>query len=201
MTPRPRIDVSALPTTVFGPKAPLWWGAVGILVIESTLFALLWVSYYYLRGNESVWPPGEGPPLSLGTAQLIVLLASVAPMAFVHRETGRRSLRGMRFWLIVTTALGLLSLVLRVAEFGELPFRWDHHAYGSVVWTILGLHAIHLLPANIENVMFITLLFKGPVEEKHLLDIRLNCLYWYVVVAWWILTYAVIYLDPGVFRS
>ena len=54
MRPRPHIDVSALPTTVFGPKAPLWWGAAGLFAIESTLFALLVFTYYYLRGNESI---------------------------------------------------------------------------------------------------------------------------------------------------
>jgi cytochrome c oxidase subunit 3 len=175
MRPRPRIDVSALPTTVFGPKAPLWWGAAGLLSIETTLFALMFATYYYLRGNESVWPPGGGshggPPIGPATVGLFLLLA------------------------------GLLALVARVAEFGELPFRWDHHAYGSVVWTLIGLHAIHLLTASIENVMFVTLLFKGPVEEKHLLDLRLNAGYWYFVVGWWVVTYAVIYLDPGVFRT
>jgi cytochrome c oxidase subunit 3 len=201
MRPRPRIDVSALPTTVFGPRAPLWWGAVGLLSIETTLFVLMFATYYYLRGNESVWPPGGAPPIGPATAGLFLLLVSVLPMARVHKETGRRSLRGMRFWLLVCTVIGLLALGFRVAEFGELPFRWDHHAYGSVVWTLIGLHAIHLLTASIENVMFTVLLFKGPVEEKHLLDLRLNALYWYIVVAWWVVTYAVIYLDPGVFRT
>jgi cytochrome c oxidase subunit 3 len=205
MRPRPRIDVSALPTTVFGPKAPLWWGAAGLLSIETTLFALMFATYYYLRGNESVWPPGGGshggPPIGPATVGLFLLLVSVVPMALVHRQTGRRSLRGIRFWLVIATLAGLLALVARVAEFGELPFRWDHHAYGSVVWTLIGLHAIHLLTASIENVMFVTLLFKGPVEEKHLLDLRLNAGYWYFVVGWWVVTYAVIYLDPGVFRT
>lgn len=201
MKPRPRIDVSALPTTVFGPKAPLWWGAAGLLSIESTLFALMFATYYYLRGNESIWPPGGAPPIGPATVVLFLLLVSVVPMVRVHKEAGRRSLRGMRFWLILATLAGLLALAFRVAELGELPFRWDHHAYGSVVWTLIGLHAIHLVAASIENLMFIVLLFKGPVEEKHLHDLRLNAGYWYFVVVWWVITYAVIYLDPGVFRT
>lgn len=201
MNPRPRIDVSGLPTTAFGPREPLWWGVVGMLVIETTVFAVLFATYFYLRGNEALWPPGGAPPIGPATAGLVVALLCVIPMWKVHQATETRSLRRMRFWLILAQALALLSMILRIAEFGELPFRWDHHAYGSIVWAILGTHAIHLLTSNGENVLFLVLLFKGPVEEKHLLDLRLNALYWYAVVFWWVALYALIYLDPGVFRS
>ncbi|HEV7518004.1 MAG TPA: hypothetical protein VGR07_17025, partial [Thermoanaerobaculia bacterium] len=51
------LDVSELPTVVFGSRAPLWWGLIGMIAIESTMFALLVVTYYYLRGNAQVWPP------------------------------------------------------------------------------------------------------------------------------------------------
>lgn len=202
MRPRPRIDVSSLPTLAFGPRAPLWWGVASMLAIETTMFALLIATYFYLRGNESLWPPAGDPPIGAGTVSLFLLLLSVPPMIMTHRESGKgRRLKTMRFWLIVSMAIGLLALVARIAEFGELPFRWDHHAYGSIAWAILGMHGIHLLVSSGENILFTALLFKGPVEEKHLLDLRLNAMYWYFVVAWGIVTYALIYLDPGVLRS
>lgn len=202
MRPRPRIDVSSLPTLAFGPRAPLWWGVSSMLAIETTMFALLAVTYFYLRGNESLWPPAGDPPVGPATAGLFLMLLSVPPMVLAHRETGKgRRLKVMRFWLIVSMVIGFLALGFRGAELGELPFRWDHHAYGSVVWALLGMHAIHLLVSSGENVLFTALLFKGPVEEKHLLDLRLNAMYWYFVVAWGIVTYALIYLDPGVLRS
>lgn len=198
MTRRPRIDVSALPSMAFGPKATLWWGVAAMLAIETTMFALLFATYYYLRGNEAVWPPGGRPPIGPATVCLALLLLSVPPMILVHLESGKkRSLRRMRFWLIVSMAIGLLALIARAAEFGELPFRWDHHAYGSIVWVTLGMHAIHLIASGGENILFVALLFKGPVEERHLLDLRLNAMYWYFVVAWAVAVYALIYLDPG----
>lgn len=205
MRPRPRIDVSALPTLAFGPRGTLWWGVVSMLAIETTMFALLFATYFYLRGNESIWPPGGpqgGPPIGPATVCLALLLLSVPPMILVHQESGRdRSLRRIRFWLIVSMAIGLLALGFRAAEFGELPFRWDHHAYGSIIWAILGMHLIHLLASGGENLLFVVLLFKGPVEERHLVDLRLNAMYWYFVVIWGLAVYALIYLDPGVWRS
>jgi cytochrome c oxidase subunit I+III len=202
MRPRPRIDVSSLDTTAFGPRSTLWWGVVSMLAIETTMFALLFATYYYLRGNEAVWPPtGSPPPYGWATACLAFLFLSVPPMVMVHRESGRgKSLRAIRFWLIVSMVLGLIALVLRAAEFAALPFRWDHHAYGSVVWATIGMHAIHLLTSGGENVLFTVLLFKGPVEERHLVDLRLNALYWYVVVVWGAMVYALIYLDPAALR-
>ena len=183
MKPRPRIDVSSLPSMAFGPSSTLFWGVSGMLAIETTMFGLLFASYFYLRGNETLWPPGAGshgnPPIGPATVCLFLQLLSVAPMIVVHRESGQeRKLKRMRLWLILAMAIGLLALAARAAEIGELPFRWDHHAYGSIVWAILGMHAIHLLASSGENVLFAVLLFKGPVEEKHLLDLRLNALYW-----------------------
>lgn len=206
MRPRPRIDVSALPTMAFGPRGTLWWGVVSMLAIETTMFALLFATYYYLRGNESIWPPGGGleggPPFGPATACLALLLLSVPPMVLVHLESGREySLRKIRFWLIISMAIGLAALLWRGIEIAELPFRWDHHAYGSIVWVTIGMHAIHLLTSAGENILFIVLLFKGPVEERHLVDLRLNALYWYAVVVWNVMVYALIYLDPGVLRS
>jgi heme/copper-type cytochrome/quinol oxidase subunit 3 len=203
MRPRPRIDVSSLETTAFGPRGTLWWGVVSMLAIETTMFALLFATYYYLRGNEAIWPPSGGDlPFGPATACLAFLLLSVPPMVMVYRESGReKSLRTIRFWLIISMALGLIALVLRAAEFAALPFRWDHHAYGSIVWVTIGMHAIHLLTSGGENILFAVLLFKGPVEERHLVDLRLNALYWYVVVVWNVMVYALIYLDPGVLRT
>lgn len=203
---RSRIDVSDLPSMVYGHRAPLWWGVVGLIVIESMVFALLVGAYYYLRGGESVWPPpGDDPPLTLPAINLIVLLASAIPMHLVVRETDRTDrgpdLRKMRFWLLVCTVMGFLFLVGRAFTLSQMGFRWDSHAYGSIVWVLFGMHSIHALTSVGENLLFLALLYKGPVEEKHLLDLRLNALYWYFVVVSWAVLFAVIYFDSGVLRD
>lgn len=201
MRTRPVIDVSELPTTVLDSRAPLWWGLIGLIAIESTMFALLAVSYFYLRGGASVWPPPrDAAHTALASVNLGLLLASLVPMVLTDRAAQRRSLRAMRGWLLVATACGLVCLVIRVFEFSTMSVRWDAHVYGSLVWTILGMHSLHLLSSNGENVLFTVLLFKGPIEEKHLLDLRLNALYWYFVVLAWVPLYAIVFLDPGIFR-
>ncbi|MFP5284172.1 MAG: cytochrome C oxidase subunit III, partial [Thermoanaerobaculia bacterium] len=81
MKGRPTIDVSGLPTFGFGPRDALWWGVVGMIAIEATVFALALVTYFYLRGGAVEWPPpGAAMPHLLGTVNMVVLLASIYPM-------------------------------------------------------------------------------------------------------------------------
>jgi heme/copper-type cytochrome/quinol oxidase subunit 3 len=201
MTRRPALDVSELPRVVLGHRDPLWWGVVGLMAIESTVFALTAVTYFYLRGGADVWPPpGSEMPLAVGNANLIALLISVLPMHLVNQHGGEGRMMKARVGLIVATALGIISLVLRCYEFGGMTFRYNSHAYGSIVWTIFGLHTLHLLTSVGENTVFLVLLFKGPIEDKHRLDVRLNGLYWYFVVASWVFLYSFLYWDPGLFR-
>jgi heme/copper-type cytochrome/quinol oxidase subunit 3 len=194
----PAIDVSDLPTTAPGSRTPLWWGVVGMITIESTIFAMLAVTYFYLRGGASVWPPADvAPNLLLRGVELGILLASAVPMIAVELAVKRRSLAGMRLWLGIATLLGLAFVALRFYQFHAMTFRWNSHAYGSIVWTILGMHTTHSIAASVENIVFMVLLFVGPLEERHLLDLRLNALYWYFVVLAWVPLFAILYLDPG----
>ena len=198
---RSKIDVSALPSMAFGSRDPVWWGVTGMIAIETTMFALLVASYYYLRGGADQWPPPfSKPSLPFGIANLAVLLASVYPMHRVNAAALFGRVRSIRFWLIVTTVFCAASLVLRGEELAQLTFRWNSHAYGSLVWTLFGFHTLHLVTSTVENLVFIALLFKGPIEKKFCVDLRLNGLYWFFVVAVWVPVFAVIYLDPGLFR-
>ena len=48
-TPRRTLDVSALPNHAFGHQGLIWWGTVGFMVIEGSMFVIGLVVYFYLR--------------------------------------------------------------------------------------------------------------------------------------------------------
>jgi cytochrome c oxidase subunit III len=202
MNRRADLDVSGLPTVVYGPRAPLWWGVAGIMAIEGTMFAILAVSYFYLRGNAVEWPPTgvRHPGLGITTLGLVILLASIFPMHRAAKAAEREDLKGIRLWLIVSTVLMVAFLVVRGIVLRSLTFRWDSHAYGSLVWTAAGLHTLHVVTGTCENLLFLTLLRRGPVEDKHMLDLRLNSLYWYFVALSWAVFYCIFFLDPGLLK-
>ena len=203
MSTRRTIDVSHLPTMAFGQRDPLWWGVVGMIAIESTVFVLLFATYFYIRGNYAQWPPSGIPAISqkLAALNMGVMLLSCLPTHWANKAALKRSLRGMRWGLIVSGVMGLAFIAIRLVEFNYLGFRWDSHAYGSVFFTILGLHTTHTIAGSLENFVIGALLFIGPVEEKHLVDVRVNGMYWYFIVASWLPTYLILFLDPGVLRA
>ncbi|HYG65187.1 MAG TPA: cytochrome c oxidase subunit 3 [Thermoanaerobaculia bacterium] len=202
MKQRPVIDVSELPSVVFGSRAPIWWGVVGLVTIESMGFALLAAAYFYLRGGASEWPPPGviNPPLALTTTALLVLLASSFCMHEAAKAAKRAELGRILRWLIATAGLGYVFLVLRGFEFASMSYEWRSHAYGSIVWVIVGIHTLHILTSAVEKTIFIVLFIRGPVEDKHLTDVATNEVYWHFVSLSWLVFYVILYLEPGFFR-
>jgi heme/copper-type cytochrome/quinol oxidase subunit 3 len=202
MKQRPVIDVSELPSVVFGSRAPIWWGVVGLVTIEAMAFALLAAAYFYLRGGELEWPPPGvvNPPLALTTTALAVLLASSVCMHEASKTAKRAELGRTLRWLIATAGLGYVFLVLRGFELASMSYEWRSHAYGSVVWVIVGIHTIHILTSTVEKTVFVVLFIRGPVEDKHLTDVTVNEIYWHFVSFSWLVFYVILYLEPGFFR-
>jgi cytochrome c oxidase subunit I+III len=198
MNPPITIDVRTLPAKAFGPRTTIWWGVLGLLTIEGTMFGILVASYLYLTKNFSAWPPLGTPPPDLGaaTVNMILLLASIWPMRVAHRAAYIERRRPITLALAVCTLAGLIALVLRFFEFRAMHIRWDTNAYGSIVWTILGMHTGHLIASTLENILLMVLMRAGPVEAKHFVDTNVNAVYWYFVVFAWLPIYCLIYFAP-----
>jgi cytochrome c oxidase subunit 3 len=192
------LDVGALPPGAFGSRSLMWWGTMGIVVIEGTVFALAIGAYFYLRTRMPSWPPdGVAPPdLRWGTINTIVLLASLIPNELTKRAGEHIDLGGVRIWLLACLAFGLAFNVIRVFEFTHLNVMWDHDAYGSIVWVLLGLHTTHILTDFLDTAVLAVLMFVGPIEERRFIDVEENSAYWYFVVLAWLPIYGVIYWAP-----
>jgi cytochrome c oxidase subunit I+III len=198
MNARPVIDVSRLPTYAFGHRSPMWWGTLGIMAIEGTVFVLAVFAYFYLRQNVQSWPPGglKPPDLLYGTINTVVLLVSLWPNWWTDRAAKARDLRRIRIGLPICLVFAVTFLMIRAFEFGSLNIRWDNNAYGSAAWTLLGLHTVHLATDTIDSFVLAVLMFTGPLEGKRFADVSENAFYWYFVVLAWLPLYGVIYWAP-----
>ena len=192
------LDVGSLAPGAFGSRSLMWWGTMGIVLIEGTMFVLAIASYFYFRTRMAVWPPnGVAPPdLLWGSVNTVVLLASLIPNELAKRAGEHVNLRGVRLWMVVCLAFGIGFNAIRVYEFQHLNVRWDHDAYGSIVWLLLGLHTTHIITDFLETAVLAALMFIGPIEEKRFIDVEENAAYWYFVVLAWLPIYWVIYWAP-----
>ena len=197
MSPRPVIDVSALPNSEFGHRGLIWWGTVGFMVIEGSMFVIALVVYFFLRLNVEEWPPGlPDPDPSYGTANLILVLVSLVPAVVSKRAAEAFQLERARVWLLVLVLMGLASVVLRAFEYPALNCRWDDNAYASMVWVLLSMHTIHVSTDVVDSVVLLVMAWMKPMTRKRFVDLSENSLYWYFIVAWWIPIYVVIYFAP-----
>jgi cytochrome c oxidase subunit 1/cytochrome c oxidase subunit I+III len=193
----PALDVSRLPSIGFGPRSLMWWGTLGLMAIEGTVFALAIATYFYLRGQSTAWPLNEPPPsLQWGTANSILLIASLWPNHLAKRAAERFDRQGVRLWLGVCLLAALVLLVLRGFEFTTLHCRWYEDAYASAVWLLLGLHTTHLVTDTWDTGVLLALAWAGPFESKRHVDVSENAIYWVFVVLSWLPIYAVIYWAP-----
>nr|WP_238533981.1 cytochrome c oxidase subunit 3 [Herbaspirillum lusitanum] len=188
------LDISALPTFAFGPRSTTWWGTMGMVLVEGTVFALGVMSYFYLRSQSDQWPDGGIPPdLMWGTLNTLLMLLSCVPNWWTNEAAKQFDLRKVRIGLCICMVFSLLFLGGRVGEFASLNVKWSDNAYGSVTWMLLGLHTTHLITDTYNTLVLTVLFFTGPVEAKRFVDVSENAAYWYFVVISWVAIYAVIY--------
>lgn len=196
--PREALDVSHLPDSGFGPRVPIWWGTLGYMVLEGLVFIVLIVSWAYLRKNFEAYPPPgtPHPDLLLPTVNLMVILASTYAAHRISKSSKALDAGATSTWQFVSVAFGIVFLTLRAFEFDAVHVRWDTNAYGSVVWAILVAHTAHIAAATIEDLVLGVTLRRGPVLQRHFTDASEGAFYWYFVVAWWVVLYAVVFLGP-----
>lgn len=205
---RKTIDASRLPSTLFDASAPIWWGNLLGLIIETMVFGVLVAVYFSVRMNLSPFPPPQVdvfpviynpvPDLTIPTVNLLVLLLSLIPGIWLDLSARRMDEKMVKILLFFTLAFNIAAVVLRFYEFDALHFRWDANAYGSITWTILGMHLLHLIILFCEDIYLLAWTFAKGLDEKAALDLTVTATYWYWIVGVWVLLYALVFWGPRV---
>lgn len=193
-------DLSDLPRFNPDHRHPLWWGILGLIVIESMVVGSMIASYLYLGLSDPQWPPPRARelPLLWPSVDLALLLLSAVAMYW-----STRAVNANRRWqtvaaLTLAIALDALVLVFRWQQFEAFGFRWDDHAYGSIVWTMTGFHFMHVASAVVGTALVWLLAVVGYWTPQRQIGSVVDAMYWYFVSLIWIPMYATIYWLPRV---
>jgi heme/copper-type cytochrome/quinol oxidase subunit 3 len=192
-----------LPVTGNGPVNFGWWGMVLFIAVEATLFALLLASYFYLRFRSGpVWPPDgiEDPKLKLVLIMSAVLWSSSVPVHLAHSAAKRGRQRTLRVCLALGFVLGAAFLVLQGAvEYPDIlrhEFTPRTDAYGSMFFTITGLHGAHVLVGLLMNAWTQLRAWQGAFDEHRHVTVQNFVMYWHFVDVVWVFVLATLYLSP-----
>jgi heme/copper-type cytochrome/quinol oxidase subunit 3 len=163
-----------------------WWGMALLIATEFTLFASLIASYFYLRFQNSAWPPAgiEDPSVTLPAVFTGILVATCIPMwgAVRAARAGRRAAA----WLLIAVAFAVqaaylgLQLWLFVDDLNS--FSPTETAYGSIYFALLGIHHVHVAVGLLLDVWLLAVLAFG-LTNYRLLGLRVIAMYWYFVAA------------------
>ncbi len=203
MNGRPVLDVSGLPPVAFKTRSALFWAAIGIIMIESTMFGLLIATYFYVRLSMDSWPPPgtSFPGLMLPTIELVALILSCIPAYLATESAIRNDVHAVRRNLLLNFLLATIALALRIIEWRSFNFDWTASAYGSVVWIILGLHTVDFVGAMLVTLVLIAIIYAGRFGDKQRGGVDFDSFTWYFAVAIWIPLYVVVYLMPYALQS
>ncbi len=203
MTAQPALDVSHLPAYTVSNRAPLWWGQIGLIAIETTMFTLLIASYFYLRLGVDVWPPPgtQFPHLLLPTIGVVILLASCVPSYLASEAAKKNDLGRMRLWMAVMIAMAIVFFILRLFEWHSWNFNWATDVHGSIMWVMMGLHTFDYIALLVESIVLLVILFTRRVGEKQRLGVHVDSYTWYFIVGIWVPMYLTMYVAPHIIQS
>jgi cytochrome c oxidase subunit I+III len=162
------------------------WGMAIFLCTEVGLFGSIIGAYFYLRFTSHRWPqdgiPAPHAVLPLCMAGLLVL--SCLPMLGASAAARRGGARAA--WILVAVALLMQACYLTVQILSYIhdlgDFSPTTNAYGSVYFTMLGAHHIHVIVGLLLNLWLLVRLSGGLTSYRRT-AVRAVSLYWYVIAA------------------
>jgi cytochrome c oxidase subunit 3 len=99
----------------------------------------------------------------------------------------------------------LISIVLAIGflgiqgyEYATASFSWRSEAYGSLFFTILSLHGLHVIGAILIVGWLEVRSFAGHFDREHHAAVQVGALYWHFVDIVWLAIFAVLYLSPRI---
>lgn len=162
------------------------WGAALFLATEVTLFGCLLATYFYLRFNNTHWPPPgvEPPKVALPLILTAILVSTTVPIFFAVRaaRAGNARLAWLLFFAALVVQAGYFGV--QVHEFlGDLDKMSPHDsAYASIYFTLIGAHHAHVVVGMAIELWVLWKLLRG-LTNYRMIGVRVAALYWYVVNA------------------
>jgi cytochrome c oxidase subunit III len=172
-------------------------GVIGIILTESALFTIFVTAYLFYIG-KSITGPYPNQVLELPIFATICLLSSSLTVVLAERAFRRGHTGGFRLWWLITILLAVVFLGSTALEWRRLIFK-DHltistNLFGTTFYSLVGLHASHVIVGLILLVLVLILSLRGYVTRAHAEHIEMISWYWHFVDGIWVIVFTVVYI-------
>ena len=172
--------------------------AVACLIFtEAALFTIFVVAYLFYIG-KSVTGPSPAEELDLPVRATICLLASSLTIVLAARAFRQEKRGGFQLWWLLTILLATTFLGSTAAEWQRLitahRLTISTNLFGTTFYSLVGLHASHVIIGIILLVLVLVLSLHGDVVQAHAEHIEVLSWYWHFVDAVWVVVFTVVYI-------
>ncbi|MBI5948643.1 MAG: heme-copper oxidase subunit III [Chloroflexi bacterium] len=163
---------------------------------ESLIFALLLSSRFFLEGLNIPLKHGsdeQAVDQVLGLAITVILLLS-SVTAFTGETAFEHGRKRLGHWMILAT------IVLGLIFAGGVAYEWKTahftrgEAFGTVFFTMTGVHASHVMSGVIMLGLVWVQALRGKYNEKNHWPVSGVVMYWHFVDVVWVFFYPALYL-------
>ena len=192
-------------TIPFSAQAETPWvlphrGIVGmacLIMAESAIFLIFVVAYIYYIGR-SLSGPMPAQVLELPIPSTVCLLSSSATVHFAVSALRKNNIRSCTLWMAGTVLLGAVFLMFTAREWyhliHDIGLTIRTNLFGTTFYSLVGLHATHVVIGLIMLTIALALLLGGRVKEKHAERLEVLSLYWHFVDGVWVVVFLVVYV-------
>jgi cytochrome c oxidase subunit III len=170
-----------------------WWGMACAIVTEASLFGYLLFAYLYdavkVDGDWQAAPPS----MRFALPGILVLLASGGAVWWGARAA---ALRALRIGFLAAVLCGLVFTALQFMEWRSKTFSIRSDAYGSMFFTVTGIHLAHLLAGLVALTLVIIWSALGYFDARRNTPVIIVAAYWQFVVAAGVAVFIVLYITP-----
>jgi cytochrome c oxidase subunit 3/cytochrome o ubiquinol oxidase subunit 3 len=172
-------------------------GMACLIMAESAIFLIFVVAYIYYIGR-SLSGPTPAQVLDLPILGTVCLLSSSVTVHFAVGGLRRNNIRGCTLWLAGTVLLGAVFLMTTAREWYHLIHDFGltirTNLFGTTFYSLVGLHATHVVIGLMMLTIALALLLSGRVKEKHAERLEVLSLYWHFVDGVWVVVFLVVYV-------
>jgi cytochrome c oxidase subunit III len=168
-----------------------------LICTEAALFTIFVVAYLFYIG-KSLTGPYPAQELEIPILATICLLSSSITVVLAERAFRRGQTGGFQLWWLLTIVLAAAFLASTASEWQRLIFR-DHltistNLFGTTFYSVVGLHASHVIVGLILLVLVLVLSLRGHVKQAHSEHVEMLSWYWHFVDAVWVVVFSVVYV-------
>lgn len=182
-----------------GARPSGWWGMMLLIATEATLFTLLLATYFYLRFTTvDGWPPGglADPKILKPLLATLILLFAIVPFAWASAAADRLRPATAQLALTIGIVLGVGFLVFQYVLVQESldRFRPETDAYGSIYYTLVGLHFVHVAAGALLALWALARTWR--FDRTAVVTVRVTALYWYFLASVAAVVFLTLYISP-----